>query len=107
MGSRTLARRKGDEIMRVPVPKGRTLAGAILGFANGVAAVCDWLEDVEDGAEPIRAAKKAYRKAVRRGAAMKKIEVKNQSGPARRIDGGGGGVVIDVTPEVERRRASR
>lgn len=92
--------------MRVPIMKGRTLAGAILGFANGVAAVCDWLEDVEEGAEPMRAAKKAYRKAVRRGAAMKKIEVKTETGPARRIDDEESNV-IDVTPEVERRRAAR
>jgi hypothetical protein len=50
----------------------RSLKDAILGFANGFAGVCEWLEDVEKGVEPIAAAKKAYKNVRRRKVAVKK-----------------------------------
>jgi hypothetical protein len=101
--------------------KDKSLVDTILGFANGVAGVCDWLEQVEQGEEPVRAAKRAYKNAQRRKQAvnkrMKTVKQEYQGGAQRPrgspdAEGGvpafrkskhendEGGVVIDVTPKV-------
>jgi len=97
--------------MRIPIPKERSLASAILGFANGFAGVCEWLEAVESGEEPVRAAKKAYKNVRRRKVAVKKAEreLTGKSVRSPRREGGedeeneeGNGVVIDAMPRIRR-----
>jgi hypothetical protein len=92
--------------MRIPIPKEKSLTSVILGFANGFAGVCEWLEAVEQGEEPMRAAKKAYRNVQRRKVAVKRSERKLKEGhqEARARAHEEGGVVIDVTPHVRERK---
>ena len=78
----------------------RSLKDAILGFANGFAGVCEWLEDVEKGVEPIAAAKKAYKNVRRR-----KVAVKKATRELSETVGGGESNVIDVTPRIRREKA--
>jgi hypothetical protein len=92
----------------------RSLKKVFLGFGNVVAAIVEGFEDIEAGAEPIRAMKKTYRKARRRWTAMEKADKKSASPPKRFVrrereepKERDSGVVIDVTPEVEKRRSSR
>jgi hypothetical protein len=89
----------------------RSIKKVFLAFGNIVAAIAETYEDIEQGAEPFRAMNKSYRKARRRWAALEKAEKRSsEPAPARRFrseppsNGGKGGVVIDVTPEVEKRR---
>jgi hypothetical protein len=91
-----------ENVMRIPVPKEKSLATTLLGFANSVAGGVEWLEAVEGGEEPMRAAKKAYRNAQRRARAVKKNQLKSPEGHAHTNDKGG--VVIDVTPRVENQK---
>jgi hypothetical protein len=93
----------------------RSLKKVFLAFGNVVAAIAEGLEDIEAGAEPIRAMKKTYKKARRRWTAMEKADKKTvgSSAPPRKFvrreapKERDSGVVIDVTPEVEQRRNVR
>ncbi len=95
----------------------KSLVDVILGFGNAFAGVCDFLEQVEEGEEPVRAAKRAYRRVKKRAIAVKKTkgtgklpfttpEERVREERRKRVSGARverdeeGGVVIDVTPIV-------
>ena len=70
---------------RNPTP--REAKAAVLGFANVVAGVLDFLDEVSEGEETVPAAKKAVSRAKARGRALGRAERRTRK--ARALDDGG------------------